>query len=133
MVRSPDRNTDFFDIVTGALQEDTLASYLFIYLPRLRTSNIDRSNKRKWLYARKRKKQGADNILQKLWQTQTTQMIYRFLEKHQAESLQHRLEQTAGGVGFHVNANKTEYMCLKQEEAISTLSGKQQKLVDKFM
>ena len=29
-VRSPDGNTDFFDIVAGVLQEDTLAPYLFI-------------------------------------------------------------------------------------------------------
>ena len=29
-VRSPDRDTNFFDIVAGILQEDTLTSYLFI-------------------------------------------------------------------------------------------------------
>ena len=29
-VRSPDGDTDFFDIVAGVLQEDTLAPYLFI-------------------------------------------------------------------------------------------------------
>ena len=37
-VRSPDGDTDFFDIVAGVLQEDTLAPYLFIicqdYMPR---------------------------------------------------------------------------------------------------
>ena len=30
MVRSPDGDTDFFDIVAGVLQGDTLAPYLFI-------------------------------------------------------------------------------------------------------
>ena len=29
-VRSPDGDTDYFDIVAGVLQEDTLAPYLFI-------------------------------------------------------------------------------------------------------
>ena len=29
-VRSPDGDTDYFDIVAGVLQGDTLASYLFI-------------------------------------------------------------------------------------------------------
>ena len=29
-VRSPDRDTDYFDIVTGVLQGDILAPYLFI-------------------------------------------------------------------------------------------------------
>ena len=29
-VRSPDGDTDYFDIVAGVLQRDTLATYLFI-------------------------------------------------------------------------------------------------------
>ena len=29
----------------------------------------------------------------------------------QAESPLHSLEQAAGGIGLHVNANKMEYMC----------------------
>ena len=49
-------------------------STIFVYfLTRLHTSNIDRSNKRKWLYVKKR--QEADDILQKLKQIQTMQMI----------------------------------------------------------
>ena len=31
----------------------------------------------------------------------------------QAEFLLHSLEQTAGGNGLYVNANKIEYMCFK--------------------
>ena len=46
-VRSLDGDTEYFDIVAGVLQGDTLAPYLFIYL--LRTS-IDK-NQRKWLRA----------------------------------------------------------------------------------
>ena len=37
-----------------------------------------------------------------------------------AESLLHRLEQAAWGIGFHLNANKTELMCFKQDWNIST-------------
>ena len=49
-VRSSDRDTDFFDIVAEVFQEDA-----FVYnLLRLRTSNVDRSDKRKWLYAEKK-------------------------------------------------------------------------------
>ena len=42
----------------------------------------------------------------------------------QAESLLHSLEQAAGGIGLHVNANKTEYMCFnkKKKRDISTLN-----------
>ena len=33
-----------------------------------------------------------------------------------AESLLHRLEQAAGGVGIHLNSIKTEYMCFNKKE-----------------
>ena len=35
-------------------------------------------------------------------------------------------------IGFHMNIDKTDYMCFKQEGAISTLNGRPLKLVDKF-
>ena len=50
----------------------------------------------------------------------------------QAKTLLHRLEWAAVGIGFHVNAHKTEYMCLNQTGDISTLNGCSLKLVDKF-
>ena len=49
----------------------------------------------------------------------------------QAESLLYSLEQEAGGIGFHVNANKTEYKGFNQED-ISALNGGSLKFVDKF-
>ena len=33
---------------------------------------------------------------------------------NQAETLPHRLERAAAGIGLHVNAHKTEYMCYNQ-------------------
>ena len=50
----------------------------------------------------------------------------------QAETLLHSLEQAAAGIGLHVNAHKTEYMCFNQKGNISTLDGTSLKLVDKF-
>ena len=50
----------------------------------------------------------------------------------QAESLLHSLERAASGIGFHVNANKTEYICFNQKGDISTLKNGHLKLVDKF-
>ena len=49
-----------------------------------------------------------------------------------AESLLHSLQQAAGGIGFHVNADRMEYMCFNQRVDISTLKGGPLKLVDKF-
>ena len=50
----------------------------------------------------------------------------------QAETLLHSLEQAAVGIGLHVNAHKTEYICFNQRDHISTLNASSLKLVDKF-
>ena len=51
---------------------------------------------------------------------------------NQAETLLHNLERAAAGIGLHVNAHKTEYMCCNQTGNISTLDGTLLKLVEKF-
>ena len=48
------------------------------------------------------------------------------------ETLLHSLERAATGIGLHINAHKTEYMCFNQTGDISTLNGSSMKLVDKF-
>ena len=50
----------------------------------------------------------------------------------QAESLLHGLEQPAGSIGLHVNADKTKCMCFYQRRDITTLNWGSLKLVDKF-
>ena len=85
-VRSPDGDTDYFDIVAGVLQGDTLAPYLFItcldYV--LRTS-IDKITDADY----------ADDI------------AIQANTPNQAETLLHSLERAAAGIGLHVNAHKT--------------------------
>ena len=51
---------------------------------------------------------------------------------NQIETLLHSLEGAAAGIGLHVNAHKTEFMCFNQKGDISTLDGTSLKLVDKF-
>ena len=55
-----------------------------------------------------------------------TQLIARI------ETLLHSLERAAAGIGLHVNAHRTEYMCYNQTGDISTPDGTSLKLVDKF-
>ena len=50
----------------------------------------------------------------------------------QAENLLHSLERADAGIGLHVNALETEYMCFNQTDDISTLNSSSLKLVDKF-
>ena len=57
-VGSPYRNTDYFDIVAGVLQGDTLAPYFFIIcLDYLLRTSIEKKNERKRFQANKGKKQ----------------------------------------------------------------------------
>ena len=51
---------------------------------------------------------------------------------NQAETLLHSLERAAEGIGLHINAHKTEYMCYNETSDITTLDGTSLKLVDKF-
>ena len=50
----------------------------------------------------------------------------------QAETLLHSRERAAAGIGLHINAHKTEYMCFNQTGDISTWNGSSLKLVDKY-
>ena len=47
----------------------------------------------------------------------------------------HSLEKAVSGIGLHVNADKTKYVCFNQNQTrdISTLTGSSLKLVDKFV
>ena len=61
IVRLPNGDTDFFTIVDGVLQGDTLASYVY-NLFSLRTTNLNISNNRKWFHIKKRQEADNDGI-----------------------------------------------------------------------
>ena len=122
-VRSLDGDIDYFNIVEGVIQLDTLAPYLVIIcLDYLLRTSIDRI-KENSLWQRKE----AEGTQQKQLPTPTTPMT---LQMH--EILPHSLERAATGNGLHVNAYKTEYMCFNQTVDILTQGGSSLKLVDKF-
>ena len=50
----------------------------------------------------------------------------------QAETLLNSLERATAGIGIHVNAHKTEYICFDKTGDISILNDNSLKLVDKF-
>ena len=50
----------------------------------------------------------------------------------QTESQLQSLEQTTGGIGLHVNSDKTGYMCFNQKWHIATLKDGYLKLINKF-
>ena len=130
-VRSPEGDTEYFDIVAGVLQGDTLEPYLFIIcleyvlrtsIDKIRENGFERTKKRSRRYPAKTITDGdyADDI------------ALLANTPNQAETLLHGLERAAAGIGLHVNSHKTEYMCYKQTGDISTQDRTSLKLVDKF-
>ena len=62
-VRSPDRNTDYVDIVAGVLQGDTLAPYLFIIcLDYVLRTSIDKMKDNGFKLAKKRRRYPTQTI-----------------------------------------------------------------------
>ena len=130
-VRSLDGDTDYFNIVAGVLQRDTLSSYLFIicldYV--LRTSiNLIKENSFK--VAKERNKRCPAQTITDADYANNIPLLKN--SPTEAKSLLLSLEQAAGGIYLHVNADKTEYMCLNQRSDISTLKSGPLKQVDKF-
>ena len=122
-VRSPDGNTDFFDIVAGVLRGDTFALYLFIiYLDNILRTSIDPMKENGFTPKKARSRR-----------RQTMLIILLLANTHIKPGSQlHSLEQGAGGIGLHVNSEKTKYTSFNHEGDISTLKDGSLKLVDKF-
>ena len=130
-VRSPDGDSEYFNIVAGVLQGDTLAPYLFIicvdYV--LRTS-IDKIRENGFELTKKRSRRYPAKTITDV--DYADHIVILVNTTNQAETLLHSLERDAAGIGLHVNAHKTEYMCSNQTGDITTLDGTPLKLVNKF-
>ena len=130
-VRSPDGDTEYFDIVAGVLQGDTLAPYLFIICQDyvLRTST-DKIRENGFELTKKRSRRYPAKTITNA--DYADDIAIPANTPDQAETLLHSLERAAAGIGLYVNALKTECICYNQTGDISTLDGTSLKLVDKF-
>ena len=130
-IHSPDGDTDYFDIVAGELPGDTLAPYLFIIcLDYVLRTSIDKIKRNGFELTKKRSRRYPAKTI-----TDTDyadDIVILANTPAQAETLLHSLERAVAGIGPHVNAHKTEYMCFNQTGDISTLDSRSLKLVDKF-
>ena len=130
-VRSPDGDTEYFDILARVLQGDTLAPYLFIIcLDYVLRTSIDKIRENGFELTKKR----AEGTPQKTITDAdyADHIVILANTPDQAKTLLHSLEQAAAGIRLYVNAHKTEYKCYNQTGDISTLDGSPLKLVDKF-
>ena len=109
-VCSPDGDTEYFDIVAGVLQGDTLVPYLFIIcLDYMLRSLSDKIRENGFELKKKRSRRYPAKTI--------TDANYA----DDIATLVHSLERAVAGIGLHVNAHKTEFMCFNQTGDISTL------------
>ena len=121
-VRSPDGDTEYFDIVAGVLQGDTLAPYLFIIcLDYVLRTSIDKIKENGFELTKKRSRRYPATTITDADYADDIAILANTPD--QAETLLHSLERAAASIGLHVNAHKTEYMCYNQTGDISTLEG----------
>ena len=130
-VRSPDGDTEYFNIVAGVLQGDTLPPYLFIIcLDYVLRTSIDKIRENGFELTKKRSRRNPAKTITDADYADDIAILANTPD--QAKTLLHSLEQAAAGIGLYVNAHKTEYMCYNQTGDISTLDETPLKLVDKF-
>ena len=123
-IRSPVGDTDYF--VAVVLQGDTLAPNLFIIcLDYVLRTCIDKMKENSFKLTKERR-YPAQTITDADYAVNIVLLVNA---PAQAKTQLHSLEQAAAGIGFHVNAHKTEYMCLNQTGDISTLNGSSLKLL----
>ena len=127
---NPDGDTDYFDIVAGVLQGDTLTPYLFIIcLEYLLRTSIHKMKDNGFKLKKERRRYPTQTITDADY---ADDIVLLANTPAQIETLLHCLERAAACIGPHVNADNTEYMCFNQIGDISTLNGSSLKLVDKF-
>ena len=127
-VLSPDEDTNYFDIVAGVLQGDTLAPYHFIIrLDNLLRTSIDKIKENSFKLTKKRSRKYPAKIITDADYADAIALLAN--PPAQAKTLLHCLEWAAAGISLHTNAHKTEYMCYNQK-ATSTLNSSALKLVD---
>ena len=123
--------TDYIDIVAGVLQGDILAPYLFIIcLDYILRTSINKIEENGFKLTKERSRRYPAKTITDADYADDIALLAN--APAQAETLLHCLERAAAGIGLHINAHKTEYMCFNQTGDIFTLNSSTLKLVDKF-
>ena len=130
-VRLPDGDTEYFNIIAGVQQGDTLSPYLLIicldYMLRI---SINKIREKGFELTKKRSRRYPAKTITDADYADDIAILANTPD--QAETLLHSLERAATGIGLHVNTHKTDFMCYNQTGNISTLDRTSLKLVDKF-
>lgn len=134
MVRSPDGDTDFFDVTAGVLQGDTLAPYLFIicldYVLRI---SVDKDLALGFTLRLRRSARHPAVCLTDIDYADDLALLAD--TNSDAEKLLHILENAASEIGLYINCKKTKYIAQNQEQEtqIKSANDKNIESVDDFL
>ncbi len=122
IIITPDGETEFFQIIAGVLQGDTLAPYLFaIVLDYVMRKTYQGREEELGFHLQKRQSQRVPpTIVTDLDFADDLALISE--ETEQAQEALTRLEHEAGKVGLHCNAKKTEIPAFNHDTPISVNS-----------
>ena len=131
MVRSPDGDTEFFEVLAGVLQGDTLAPFLFILCLdyALRTS-VDSHTELGFTLEISRSPRYPARVITDVDYADDIALLSDTIEE--ASKLLHLVESAASEIGLYINAKKTEFICYNQHGNITSKSGVAIKSVDEF-
>ena len=130
-VRSPDGDTNFFKILGGVLQGDTLSPYLFIICLDYALRKAIESNENLGFTLQKRKSSRYPET--KLTDADYADDLAALSDTTEdATTLLYRIEQAAKMIGLHINEKKTEYMVFNNTGDIRATNGEKLKQVDDF-
>ena len=123
-----DGETDTFDIVSGILQGDTLAPFLFIIvLDYVQRISLDE----KGLLIHPRRSRRNPSVHVTVLDFEDDLAITSDTAQN-AEELLHAVEEAAAHVGLHCNTTKTEFISSSNDSTVKSLSGNALKRVDDF-
>ena len=116
IVRSPDGDSQFFDITAGVLQGDTLAPLLFIIcLDYVLRKALDKNTQLGLTLVKRKSTRHPAQKITDVDYADDLAVISDHLQD--AEKLFHLIEIAAEEVGLYVNASKTEYICLNEDQS----------------
>ena len=128
-VRSSDGDTDYFDIVAGVLQGDTLAPCFFIIcLDYVLRMIIDKKKDNSFKLTKEISRRYPAHTITDADYADYVALLANTPVK--AETLLHSLERAAAVIGLYFNAHKTKYICPNLRGNMSTLNGSSLKLID---
>ena len=130
-VVSPDGNTDYFKILAGVQQGDTLAPFLFIIILdyAMRKAITTNENLGFTLHPRRSRRHEAIKITDAIFADDLAALSDTMVD---AEMLLHKIEKSAKEIGLHINESKTEYMSYLTEGDLYSLNVTKLKKVDHF-